>query len=180
MRKAEPDPILHNNVVIDVVVDDANWYTLPFDCKLHIKQVLHSVLGALSLCKPGHPLELSLLLANDARLRALNLDFRLIDKPTNVLSFPYTQIDNTKLIETIGTEDPIYLGDIAISYETIAQEANDQNKLFKDHFTHMIIHGILHLLGYDHIDDTESSLMESLEADILKRNFDIENPYIID
>lgn len=179
MKKSEPDPILSNNIIIDVVVDDTSWYTLPFDCKDHAEEILYAVLDKLNISKGGAPLEISLLLANNARLQALNLDFRSIDKPTNVLSFPYAEVQPSNLEEALSVEEAIYLGDIAISYETIAQEANDQDKTFKNHLTHMIIHGLLHLLGYDHIDDEEREFMESLEIEILRDKFNISNPYII-
>lgn len=176
MRKSEPDPIL-NNIIIDVVVDDTSWYTLPFDCKAHAEEVLYAVLNKLKLHKTGDPLEISLLLANNSRLQALNLDFRAIDKPTNVLSFPYIDAEEFDLDKVLNSSVQAYLGDIAIGYETIAQEANDQDKSFKSHFTHMIIHGLLHLLGYDHIVDEEREVMEFLEIEILRSSFDITNPF---
>lgn len=110
--------------------------------------------------------EVSLLLCDDARIRELNAQFRGMDKPTNVLSFP-----GPEPIETAHV-----LGDIAISYETVAREAEEQGKLFAHHFCHMIVHGFLHLLGYDHETDDEADAMEADEARVLQR-LGIADPY---
>lgn len=107
--------------------------------------------------------EISLLLTNDTRIQILNRDFRSQDKPTNVLSFP--------------SDEDNFLGDIAISFNTLKREAEEQDKDFNSHFIHILIHGILHLLGYDHIDDDEAEEMEALEIKILE-DMGIKNPYI--
>ncbi len=108
------------------------------------------------------------MLADDAHVRDLNKSFRYKDKATNVLSFPD------------GEETPdggIYLGDIALAYETIAREAADQNKAIESHIAHLIIHGILHLLGHDHKDENEAHIMESLETAIMAR-CGYDDPYL--
>ena len=161
---------------MDVIVDDTSWYTLPFHSKELATFILDSVLSTLQLKKTGLPLEISLLLANNSRLQQLNLDFRQSDKPTNVLSFPYCPVDITSLKELFSCNKAAYLGDIAISYETIAEEAAEQDKSFKNHFTHMVAHGLLHLLGYDHIKEQDRAVMESIEIEILS-NLNISNPY---
>lgn len=99
---------------------------------------------------------------DDAEIQQLNKDFRGKDKPTNVLSFPNDSED--------------YLGDIAISIETIKREAVEQDKAYEHHMLHMIIHGFLHLLGFDHIDDEEAEEMESFEIAVLQE-IGIKNPY---
>ena len=106
--------------------------------------------------------EFSVLLTNDTHIQRLNRDFRGKDKPTNVLSFP---------------GDDGYLGDIAISFQTLEREAREQNKDFCLHFAHLLVHGLLHLRGYDHIDDSDAEIMEKLEVKILA-DMGIENPYI--
>ena len=106
---------------------------------------------------------ISILLTNNAHIQHLNKEFRGKDKPTNVLSFPADEDD--------------YLGDIAIAYETICAEAIEQDKKFDHHLIHMVIHGLLHLKGYDHEDDLEAEEMEALEIKILA-DMGIENPYI--
>lgn len=112
--------------------------------------------------------ELSLLLTDDAAIRLLNRDHRGLDKPTNVLSFPQDDPE----AEAYG---PL-LGDIAVAHETVTQEAIEEGISFRDHFLHMIVHGFLHLVGYDHMNDDEAEEMEGLETAILAR-LGIANPY---
>ncbi|MEP7241949.1 MAG: rRNA maturation RNase YbeY [Devosia sp.] len=111
--------------------------------------------------------ELSLVLTDDAEQRLLNRDWRGIDKPTNVLSFPQ--------IEPFGPVIGL-LGDIILARETLQREAADQGVSFDDHFTHLVVHGFLHLLGYDHIDDDEALVMEGLETQILA-SLGVADPY---
>ena len=99
--------------------------------------------------------------------QALNQQFRQIDKPTNVLSFP---ADLPDFIEAP------YLGDIVICATIIEQEAKAQNKGVDDHWAHMLVHGVLHLKGYDHISDDEAEQMEALEIKLLKQ-INVANPY---
>ncbi len=112
--------------------------------------------------------ELSLLLTEDAAIRVLNRDHRGLDKPTNVLSFPQDDPE----AEAYG---PL-LGDVVVAYETVAREAAEEGISFRDHFLHMIVHGFLHLVGYDHMNDDEAEEMEGLETAILAR-LRIANPY---
>jgi len=109
--------------------------------------------------------------SDDARVHALNKDYREKDKPTNVLSFP--QLDSD---EEINTDIPVMLGDIILAFETTQREATEQAKSFEAHMVHLVVHGMLHLLGYDHIDDEEAEVMEKLECDILD-DLGYENPY---
>jgi probable rRNA maturation factor len=105
---------------------------------------------------------------DDARIRALNKLWRGFDKPTNVLSFPSPDTQR-------GPERT--LGDIAISYETAAREAEAEDKSFADHMAHLSVHGFLHLLGYDHESDDDAEEMEGLERDILAR-IGVSDPYV--
>ena len=105
---------------------------------------------------------------DDARIAALNADFRGKPTPTNVLSWP----SDERSAATPGTPPDLpqtgtELGDIAIAYDTCAQEAAHQGKTLHAHVTHLIAHGILHLLGFDHIDDADAALMERTETRIL-------------
>jgi probable rRNA maturation factor len=110
--------------------------------------------------------EISLLFCDDARMKELNRQFRGQDKPTNVLSFP-----GPEPLETAQC-----LGDIAVAYDTVAREAVEQGKTLEQHCRHMIVHGFLHLLGYNHEDDEEAELMEAMEIRILER-LGVDDPY---
>jgi probable rRNA maturation factor len=105
--------------------------------------------------------DVSLCLADDAALRALNLRWRGLDKPTNVLSFPSAPPGR------LG--DATALGDIALAYETLAREAEDLGVPLADRYRHLLAHGFLHLIGYDHETDAEAERMEALETKILTR-----------
>ena len=111
--------------------------------------------------------ELSIVLTDDSEQQDLNKQWRGIDKPTNVLSFPQ--------IEPFGPVSGI-LGDIVLARETLEREAVDLDKPFTDHFTHLVVHGFLHILGYDHVDDGDALAMETLETQILA-SLDIPDPY---
>ena len=116
--------------------------------------------------------ELAVMLTDDAGIRTLNLNWRGIDKPTNVLSFPALAPTGRG-----GPDDaPPMLGDIAIAYETTRREADDEQKPFDHHLSHLAVHGFLHLIGYDHEGDAEAEAMETLEAEILAQ-LGIPNPY---
>jgi probable rRNA maturation factor len=116
--------------------------------------------------------ELAVMLTDDAGIRTLNSNWRGIDKPTNVLSFPALQPTGAG-----GPDDaPRMLGDIAIAYETTRQEADDEQKPFDHHLSHLAVHGFLHLMGYDHEIDDDAEAMEGLEQEILAQ-LGIPNPY---
>lgn len=113
--------------------------------------------------------ELSLTFTDDAHIASLNAHWRGKDGPTNVLSFPLVQLRP-------GVRLPPMLGDIVVAFETVSREAEDQDKPFIAHLTHLLVHGLLHLLGYDHLDDGQAETMESLERRILAR-LAIPDPY---
>ena len=115
--------------------------------------------------------ELAVMLTDDSGIRTLNSNWRGIDKPTNVLSFPALQ-------PTAGApaDAPRMLGDIAIAYETTRKEADDEEKPFDHHLSHLAVHGFLHLIGYDHENDDDAEAMESLEREILAQ-LGIPDPY---
>ena len=116
--------------------------------------------------------ELAVMLTDDAGIRTLNSNWRGIDKPTNVLSFPALPPTGAS-----GPDDaPRMLGDIAIAYETTRKEADDEQKPFDHHLSHLAVHGFLHLIGYDHEKDDDAEAMESLEQEILAQ-LGIPDPY---
>ena len=111
--------------------------------------------------------ELSIVLTDDERQRALNRQWRGIDASTNVLSFP--QLTPFSPVSGI-------VGDITLAHETLEREAAEQGKSFSDHFAHLVVHGFLHLLGYDHIEEADALVMEGLETQILD-TLGIADPY---
>ena len=119
----------------------------------------------------GAESELSIVLTNDHEIKKLNTDWRNINRATNVLSFPAFEI-------AVGEMPGPMLGDIVLAIETIEREARDSSISFLDHLNHLIIHGLLHLLGYDHENDIEAEQMEALEIEILAQ-LGIKNPYSV-
>jgi probable rRNA maturation factor len=116
--------------------------------------------------------ELAVMLTDDSGIRTLNSNWRGIDKPTNVLSFPALQ----PTAPSRPGDAPRMLGDIAIAYETMRQEADDEQKPFDHHLSHLAVHGFLHLIGYDHEIDGEAEAMEAMEQEILAQ-LGIPDPY---
>ncbi|MDR6755021.1 putative rRNA maturation factor [Mycoplana sp. BE70] len=109
---------------------------------------------------PKQPPELSLLFTDDASIQAINAEWRGQDKPTNVLSFPAYPL-------APGDTPGPMLGDIILAYETLQREAGELGKPFDEHLTHLLVHGFLHLFGYDHMETDEAEEMEGLETRIL-------------
>lgn len=130
---------------------------------------LAALKAGLDPAEAGEAFEISLAFADDATVQELNRDYRGQDKPTNVLSF--------ETGEEAMPGEPVILGDVVLARETCAREAAEMDKSFSDHLTHLTIHGVLHLLGYDHIDDADAEEMESLEVEILAA-MGIDNPYL--
>ncbi len=112
--------------------------------------------------------EVTVHLIDDAQIRALNLQWRGKDAATNVLSFP--------AVEPARIREAKLLGDVFVAFETVAREADEEGKSLSDHFRHLAIHGFLHLLGYDHIEDAEAEAMEALETRALAR-LGVADPY---
>lgn len=135
---------------------------------------------ALATREQAAPAEVTIRLVDDAESQQLNLDYRGKDKPTNVLSFPAqmeefeAEFDIPELMEELG--DDTYLGDLVINAPLVQREASEQSKAVMDHWAHLVMHGCLHLLGYDHIEDAEAEQMEGLEIALLAE-IDIANPY---
>ncbi|MFT6556919.1 rRNA maturation RNase YbeY [Sneathiella sp.] len=142
-----------------------------------VQSLLHIVPGLdLNLDDFSPCIEISFRYTSDAEIQILNRDFRGKDAPTNVLSFPDTTLTQDNLLSAARFSEPLILGDIVLAEETIRQEAIDQKKTLDQHLSHLITHGMLHLLGYDHEEDNEADVMELLEIEILQK-MNIDNPY---
>ena len=150
---------------LDLIIADDRWAKFLTD-DLHddVKQLVYFVSGLLE----NSGFSASLRWTNDAEMKALNAQFRDKDKATNVLSFP----------NTFHSEDDegLYLGDLAFGYETMAGEADDMEISVASHMRHLIIHGLLHLIGCDHENDEDASEMEGLEIAALSM-IGVANPY---
>lgn len=117
----------------------------------------------------------SLLFTSDAEVHVLNREWRDRDKPTNVLSFP--MLESAELAELASDGPPVMLGDIALAHETCAREAAEKGVALEHHAAHLIVHGLLHLAGHDHVDsDAQAEEMEALETAILAK-LGIADPY---
>lgn len=164
--------------LVDTVLEDPRWQD--FGLASLAETAARAALAELGLAPDGF--QISLLGCDDARIAVLNADFRGKPQPTNVLSWPSedraaeTPGDPPEPPEPGSADDPESLGDIAIAWETCAREAAEQAKPMADHVTHLIVHGVLHLLGYDHIDDDDATVMESLEVRILA-SMGLSDPY---
>lgn len=140
---------------IDIAVNAGDWPPEPALAKL-ARRAVDAAISTAGLEMPADA-ELSLVFTDDTEMRSINAQWRHKDKPTNVLSFPAADIRP-------GDPGEQMLGDIVLAAETVRQEAGLEGKRFEDHLTHLVIHGFLHLFGYDHMDDVDAGVMEALET----------------
>jgi probable rRNA maturation factor len=165
--KAQPRDRGSSMPVVNVLIESSAWDALP-DCADVVQRAIMA--AASHLAWQRNRTEVIVLLCDDGVIAGLNAQWRGISRPTNVLSFPpapWTQI---------APDREIPLGDIAIAYETVAREAAAHSKTVLDHCSHLVVHGFLHLLGYDHQTDADAERLERLERDILAR-IGIADPY---
>lgn len=151
-------------IKIDIIIDAAGWTKIP-GLQPRVRKAVAAAWAHLPK-KYQFPCRATLLLTENARIRRLNHDFRGLDQPTNVLSFP--QYAPPELAKIGKNSDAVGLGDIALAYTYTAKEAKENNKVIKDYMTHLVIHGFLHLFGYDHLIDGEAEKMEKLETKIMQ------------
>lgn len=166
MSSAAPD------AQIDIAIQDPAWEDVTGIQGL----VTTTVRTALSMARipsqiTGKKLEISFMLANDELTHVLNREYREKDKPTNILTFAALDDEHAPL-----GPNTISLGDVILSFQTIDREAKEQGRFLRDHITHLVVHGTLHLLGYDHENDDDATNMETLEIRILEK-LGVQNPY---
>jgi probable rRNA maturation factor len=162
---------------LDVVIEDMRWEAFGLEALAGV--ALRAAFAEIGAAPEGY--ELCLMGCDDARIMALNGDFRGKASATNVLSWPSEERGAAEgsvpeLPEPGPVEEPEHLGDIAIAYDTCAAEAEAAGKPMAEHVTHLVIHGFLHLLGYDHIIDADATVMEATEVRILAR-LGLSDPY---
>ena len=164
--------------LVDTVIKDARWTALGLEPLA--EKAVAAALTALELPLVGYCV--CVMGCDDARIATLNAEFRGKPTPTNVLSWPAEDLspdaegEEPYLPGEGDPEDPESLGDIALAYETCAREATEAGKPMADHVTHLVIHGLLHCLGYDHTSDGDAARMEGLEVRILA-SLGLPDPY---
>ena len=163
--------------LVDTMLEDERWES--FGLAPLAERAAAATLAHLDL--DPEAFEISLLGCDDARISLLNADFRGKPAPTNVLSWPSEErgagVEGAEPDLPEGeAEMPVELGDIAIAWETCAREAEEAGKSMRDHVTHLVVHAVLHLLGYDHQRDGDALLMEGTEIEILT-GLGLANPY---
>jgi probable rRNA maturation factor len=172
----ESFPFNRQSFSLEFFIADTQWHNFLEQNKLFLQDIAFKAFESGNLVidteRTNH---INIIFCNDVEIHHLNCDYRGVDKPTNVLSFPTYDSDELKSQAYCFADIQIF-GDVYIAYEYCLTEAQQNNKNHLYHIAHMIVHGILHILGYDHIHDTQAEIMETLEADILAQ-FNISNPY---
>jgi len=156
--------------VVDVLIESEAWRMLPEVENIVRRAVAFAATSTVAVHHRNA--ELAVLLCDDEMIAGLNARWRGKDNPTNVLSFPAPPRQAT------SPDEKVPLGDIAIAYETLVREAGQEGKPVSSHLSHLVIHGFLHLLGYDHHTNVEAERMERLERDILAR-IGVADPYAL-
>ncbi|MEA2755270.1 MAG: putative rRNA maturation factor [Aliidongia sp.] len=159
-------------IAIDLLIEADGWSSALGDAEAVV------VRAARAACVGLDAATISVLLTDDHAMQALNNEWRGQDKPTNVLSFPATQTRAGEIPRPEFPGVPLELGDIALGFEICRREAVAQGKPLAHHVEHLVVHGVLHLLGYDHQDEVEAEQMESLETRILS-TLGIPDPYAV-
>jgi probable rRNA maturation factor len=154
-------------MTLSIEVEDEAWLALP-DLDRLARSAVTAALSGAGVDQQGK--EIALLFTSDQSIAAINAEWRGQNKPTNVLSFPAA----AGLLVPEGEEHP--LGDVVLAYGVVVSEAAEQGKTLRDHTAHLIVHGVLHLLGFDHQSDCEAQKMERLETSILQK-LGISDPY---
>ncbi len=156
--------MMKNKLDISFHVQNPLWKTRLCPYTKTVQMVLESALSETKLKNSKNNFEIAVVLTDDAFVKDLNSQYRGKNKPTNVLSFPASPMTSE-------------LGDIVLAIETIEKESREQKKTFRNHATHLLVHGFLHLLEYDHIEEKQADIMEKMEIKILEK-LGVTNPYL--
>ena len=149
----------HPNLTVDILINNPDWRRLGA-VEAEVRRLVHAVFTKLRY-DISQPLEIGIVLSSDAQAHRLNQVYRGKDMPTNVLSFPISDPGEEEQTQSC------LLGEVILALETILQEAHQAGVSPNDHLSHLVVHGILHLIGYDHRTDAEATRMETEESDIL-------------
>ncbi|MDP9127859.1 MAG: rRNA maturation RNase YbeY [Pseudomonadota bacterium] len=157
---------------IDIQIELKGWRKIP-RLKARLDAAARTTMALLPQYR-SMPLAVTLLLTGNAAIQRLNRDFRGLDKPTNILSFP--QYEPAQLPKKSKAPEPVFIGDLAMAYQYMVGEAKKDNKILIDHIVHLFIHGILHLFGYHHASASAAARMEGLEKKVMAE-LGLPNPY---
>jgi probable rRNA maturation factor len=153
-------------VSVEVSVDCAAWFAACPEAEALAAAAARAALAG----APAGPLVLGLILTDDAEQRRLNRTYRGTDRPTNVLAFPQGGLEGAR------RDAPALLGDVVLAFETVCREAAEQHKPVANHLAHLVVHGVLHLIGFDHENPAEAAAMEAREIKILA-GLGVPDPY---
>lgn len=161
---------------IEFNIDHQDWDKILDQHKDEFYLLVTKVIGLHDNYKNLSQIELSVFLTDNKEIQNLNKEFRNKDRPTNILSFPEKEILPSRVLENKIEGDYMYLGDMALCYDIIVSEAKERGIPLRSHLLHLFLHGLLHLIGYNHTQDQEAEDMESTEVSILSQ-FGIKSPY---
>ncbi len=169
------------NALADIVVDAPcpEWRASLPDCDALCRNAALAALAAAPVDGGDNLIEIGIRLTDDAEARDLNRRYRDLDAPTNVLSFPITDCAPGARLTPPPGGPPLALGDVVLAFQTIRGEAEAQGKTLADHLGHLVVHGVLHLVGYDHLDEAQATTMELLETVVLA-GLGVADPYAAD
>lgn len=175
---------MKSNIVLNVAVDNPLWTeAVDFDAVKVAEEIKDltfnyvSEVADIDFLELAKTFDVNVSLSDDEEVHRLNKEFRGMDKPTNVLSF--ANVDDDEFWDMLDKSERLDLGDIILAFETLKREADEKQITVYAHYCHLLVHGFLHILGFDHQTDEEADEMEGLEVEILEQ-FSIENPYADD
>lgn len=168
--------LAHDDLSIEIIILDPAWQEEILGLKQSIINLFRIVFQKITITKLVKKTEFSISLVNNEQIEKLNAEYLHKIGPTNVLSFPTLDFDCNNYNKSLTNYEYLYLGEIIMSYEFIKNEAIDQQKSFINHFIHLLLHGLLHLLGFDHQNNDDALQMERSEIDFLAQ-LNIASPY---